>query len=114
MLHRPDIWAIDGEKNVAVDLQVVRPRVFWRGDERDRFRLERVVRVHDGKAVAEHMADERMALVHENLDAIGPAALVATREVADVGCGGACGEIHHKKLAKFQGPANSRQPGPIR
>ncbi len=67
-----------------MDLQVVRPRVFRRGDERDRFRLERIAHIHDCKAVAEHMADERVAFVHDDLHAIGPAALVATRNETDV------------------------------
>ena len=96
-----------------MDLQVVRPRVFRRGDERDQFRVERVAHVHDRKTVAEHVTDKGVSFVQDDLHPIGPAALVVARQEADVGCGGACGEIHHK-TRKFRGPADSRQPGPIR
>ena len=78
-----------------MNLQMVRPGVLRRGDESDGLRVQRVAHVDDRIAVAEHVADERVPLVQDNLHAVGPAALVAARQETDVGCGGTCGRTHH-------------------
>ena len=74
-----------------MNLQMVRPGILRRGDEGDRFRVARIAHVHDRITITEHMADEGVSFVQDNLHAIGSAALVAARQEADVGCGGACG-----------------------
>ena len=63
---------------------MMRAGVFRRRDEGDGLRLERIAHVDDGKTVAEHMADEGVAVVDDDLHAVGPAALIATRHETDV------------------------------
>jgi len=76
LLHRPDIRAVDGEKNVVMDLQVMRPRVLWRRDERNRFRLKRVAHVYNSSgrqlpSLARH-GGANPAFVHPaDADALG-------------------------------------------
>ena len=70
-------------------VQVMRSCVLRRADEGDRLRLERVAHVNDRIAIAEHMADEDMPFVEDNLHAIRPTTLVVARQEADIGCGGA-------------------------
>ena len=84
LLHRPDIRAVDGHQQVAVNLQMVRAGIFRSGDEGDRFRLARVAHIDNGKTVGEHMADKSVALVDNYLHAVEPAALIAARQQADV------------------------------
>ena len=118
LLHRPDIRAVDGEQDVAVDLQMVRAGVFRRGDKSDGLGIERIAHVDDGKAVAEHMADEGVPLVHDDLHAVRPAALIAARHEADVlgGCAGrrgSCGTDYQIAGPNWRGPARHRAgPGP--
>ena len=111
LLHRPDIRAVDREQNVAVDLQMMRARVLRRGNEGDGLGVERIAHVHDRKAVAEHMADEGMALVHDDLHAVRPSALVAARQETDVlGAGAGQGSGHAGRLSNCR--AELAGPGP--
>ena len=96
-----------------MNLQMVGAGVLRRGDEGNRFRVQRIAHIDDRISVAEHVTDESVPLVQDNLYAVGSAALIIARQEANVGCGGACGQIHHK-ARKFRGPADSRQPGLMR
>ena len=74
-----------------MNLQMVRAGVFRRGDESNGLRVQRIAHIHHRIAVAEHMADESVPLVQDDLHAVGPAALIVARQETDVGCAGACG-----------------------
>src|SRR3974390_3044984 len=63
--------------------------------------------VDDGKAVAEHGADEGVALVQHCLRAVGPAALVAVADEADIFARDC--RIVHRPLTCYR---NAR-PGPL-
>ena len=104
LLHRPDVRAVDRKQNVAVDLQMMRARVLRRGNEGDRLGVERIAHVHHRKAVAEHMPDEGMALVQDDLHAVRPSALVGARHETDVlGAGAGQGSGHAGKTIKLPG-----------
>ena len=63
-----------------MNLQMVRPGVFRRGDESHRLWMARVAHIDDRIAVAEHVSDEGVSFVQDDLHAIGPAALVAAAQ----------------------------------
>ena len=46
--------------------------------------MERIAHVDDGITVAEHMPDKGVTLVQDDLHAVRPPALVATRHEADI------------------------------
>ena len=54
-------------------LQMKGARIGRRGEEIDRARVARVAHIDDGKAVAEHVADIGVALVHHDLHAVAVA-----------------------------------------
>jgi len=49
LLHCPDIRAVDDQKQVAVDLQMMRAGVRRRGDKGDGLGMKRVAYVDDGE-----------------------------------------------------------------
>ena len=64
--------------------------------------FERIAHVDDRKAVAEHVADEGVALVHDDLHAVRPAALIAARHEADVfGAGAGRGAVMRVETIKL-------------
>ena len=67
-----------------MDLQMMRARIFRRGDEGDGFRLLRVTHVDDRKAVGKHVPDIGMAFFDYDLHAVKTAALIVTRQKADI------------------------------
>ena len=104
LLHRPDVWPVDGEQDIAVDLQMVRAGDFRRCDESDRLGAKRIAHVHDGISVAEHMPDKGVTPVQDDLERVRPPALVATRHEADIF--GACagqGSSHAGHIIKLPG-----------
>ena len=82
-LHRDDVRAVGEEQEILGDLQVMRARVDARREEADRLELPRIRGVENRDAVAEHVADVDVPAVDHHLHAVGPAALVAVREVPD-------------------------------
>ncbi len=57
---------------------MIAPRVRRTSKKRHGIRRARVTHIHDGDAVAVHMADERMAAVDNDLHPIRPTTLVGT------------------------------------
>ena len=54
-----------------------------RGEEADRLQPPRIGGVENRHAIAEHVADVDVAAVDHDLHAVGPAALIAVRQVPD-------------------------------
>jgi hypothetical protein len=63
---------------------MVRPGIFWGSDECHCLWIVRVAYVDDRISVAEHVTDKCVASVQDNLHAIGPSALIAARNKANV------------------------------
>jgi hypothetical protein len=83
-LQYPDIRRIDRQQQVVVGLQMKRTRIGRRRDEVDGLRLPGVADIGDGEAVAEHMADKGMALVHHDLHAVAATSLIGMADEFDV------------------------------
>ena len=82
-LHGDDVGAVGQQHQVLGHLQVVRAREVAAGEEAHGLQPPRVAGVEDREAVAEHVADVEMPPVHHDLHAVGLAAEVAVRQVAD-------------------------------
>ena len=82
-LHAHDVGAVREQHEPFGDLQVMRARVRRRREEVERLQLARIARVEHRDAVAEHVADVEMAAVQHDLHAVGPAALIAVRQVPE-------------------------------
>src|SRR5262249_51901405 len=87
LLHGPNVRPVNGEQDVAVNLQMMRSCIFWRCDKRNGLRLGWVAHVDDRITVAEHVTDKRVSLLQDDLHAVGPATLLTARQKADIpGC----------------------------
>ena len=81
---------------------MMRAGVLRRRDESDRLGMERIAHVDDGKAVAEHVADKGVTLVQDDLHAVRPSALIATRHETDIfGAGAGNGSGHAGQTIKL-------------
>ena len=80
-------------------LQMKGPRIGRRRDEVDRARVLGVAHIDDREAVAEHVADIGVALVHHDLHAVAASALVAAGDEIDV----AGGNRDHRPLLSEPG-----------
>ena len=83
-LHGDDVRAVREQQEIAGHLQVVRARVGAGREEADGLEAPRIGGVENRHAVAEHVADVEVLAVEHHLHAVGPAALVAIREVANL------------------------------
>ena len=82
-LHRDDVRAVGEQQQIVGDLQVMRARIGAGGEEADRLQVARIRGVENRHPVAEHVADVDMAAVHHDLYAVGAAAQIAVRQMAD-------------------------------
>src|SRR5439155_13985009 len=70
-----------------MDLQMHGARVGRAGDEVDELRVARIAYVQDREAIAEGLADIRIAPLHDDLDAVAAARLVRMAHERDVAGG---------------------------
>jgi hypothetical protein len=95
-----------------VDLQMMRAGVFWRRDESSWFGVERIAHIDDRETVAEHMSDEGVAFMNDDLHAVRPAALIASRNKTDVfGARAGNGSFHGVQTIKLRIRITEARPG---
>ena len=82
-LHGDDVRAIGEQQQVIGNLEVMGPGKVSSGEEADRFQFARIGRIQDRDSVAEHVADIKMPAVEHHLNAVGPAANIAVREMTE-------------------------------
>jgi hypothetical protein len=99
LLHRPDVRAVHGEQNIAVNLQMVGSGIFRGRDKSHGLGVERIAHVDDGISIAEHMPDEGVPLMKDDLYAVRPAALIAARQETNIFGAGAGNGIGHADRA---------------
>ena len=76
-------WFVRDEQQIVGHLQVVSSCEIAAGEEADRLQLPRVAGIQDRQAVAEHVAHVQVSPVQHDLHAVGTAAEVAVRHVAN-------------------------------
>src|SRR5438132_14197660 len=81
------------------------PRIRRARNEIDGFRVLRIPDVHDRDAVAERLAEVRVAAMEHDLHAVAAAGLIGVPDERDV-AGGDC--VHDRRLASRRGAAAAR------
>jgi hypothetical protein len=82
--RREHVLGIDDQEQIVVGLKMDVPRAGRGGDVLDRARILGIAHVDDAEAFREHVPDIGVAAVHHDLDAVGPAALIAMADEAHV------------------------------
>jgi hypothetical protein len=86
-LQHPDVRRVDRQQQIAVGLQMKGARIRRRRNEVDWARLLWVAHIDDREAVAEHVADKGMPLVHHDLHAIAATVQIGVGDKLDVARG---------------------------
>ena len=82
-LHRHDVRAIGEQQQIVGNLQVMRAGEVAAGEEADGLQAARIRGVENRHAVAEHVADVKMAAVDHDLHAVRPAADIAVGQMTE-------------------------------